>query len=813
MTATKITRFLGTAPKNASELLPDTAAQVARNCKLYSGDLIPYPTPVTVGNSSRVGTTRTLHALRDPSTDELKFLTWTTDVDIVTPATDELGEQRFYYTGDGAPKVSTYAKAISGPGPYPAANGYYDLGLPLPTAQPTATATAFTPATTYSIARDASGNTTLETNTAHNLKDGTYATISGFTYLGGTYTRSGTTITCTINTHSLSTGASVFLRFTSGGATTNQYTITVTGTNTFTCSDTASGTIGTSSVELDISDFNAITEVTVINSTTISYRTAGNEFTARTYSAGKVDLGGQVQARSYLYTWYTPWLEESIGSEPSAALFIKEGQIVDVSGLPTSPPAGSNYIRGIRLYRTLSGTTDAAFYRLKTLWYPNTITYVQRTSNVTSVVFQYPHMLLEGDRFKISGCSEGSVDVTDAIVVAVGDQYSFTFAQVGSNIPYTAATGTLYYDAAEDPADAARYWGDGGDYDFTDDFNYRSLTNILTTNDYTPPPSDLQGIMVVSNNILAGFSGNDLYFSEPGAFHAWPLAYKQSFEYTIVGLATFGGNLFVLTDGYPYVVYGNDPATLVSTRLSSRYPCVSKRSIVEARNGIIYASHDGLVVCAGASGAQPFTQFIHSSDTWNEYLDPSTIVATIYKDAYFASHDASALMFDYAGIDSTGRPNPSFIDIDFHFSAAWYDTQTNNLYLASGLNGDVYQWDNLAQPYSTMTWKSKTLVTPTFDNLGAARVVADYTGSTGSSIWEGVESTWEAWDENWDTADPITFKLYVNKSLLFTTTRSDSDVFRLPAGYKSDTFEVEVSGTLRVRAIHLGNTATDLRSV
>jgi hypothetical protein len=32
VTAIKITKFLGVAPKNASELLPDTAAQVARNC-------------------------------------------------------------------------------------------------------------------------------------------------------------------------------------------------------------------------------------------------------------------------------------------------------------------------------------------------------------------------------------------------------------------------------------------------------------------------------------------------------------------------------------------------------------------------------------------------------------------------------------------------------------------------------------------------------------------------------------------------------------------------------------------------------------
>ncbi len=71
MSAIKITKFLGTAPKNASELLPDTAAQIARNCKLYSGDLIPYPQPTIVADTQRTGTVRTLYALRDPDTDAL----------------------------------------------------------------------------------------------------------------------------------------------------------------------------------------------------------------------------------------------------------------------------------------------------------------------------------------------------------------------------------------------------------------------------------------------------------------------------------------------------------------------------------------------------------------------------------------------------------------------------------------------------------------------------------------------------------------------------------------------------------------------
>ena len=82
MAAVKIVKFLGEAPKIASELLPDSAAQLAFNSKLYSGDLIPYRAPFQAGSVGRTGEIKTLYALRTPGTGALKFLTWLNDVDI-----------------------------------------------------------------------------------------------------------------------------------------------------------------------------------------------------------------------------------------------------------------------------------------------------------------------------------------------------------------------------------------------------------------------------------------------------------------------------------------------------------------------------------------------------------------------------------------------------------------------------------------------------------------------------------------------------------------------------------------------------------
>lgn len=902
MTAIKITRFLGTAPKNASELLPDTAAQVARNCKLYSGDLIPYPTPTVVDNTGRAGEVKTLYGLRDPDTNEIKWLSWLTDVDIATVASDELGEQRFYYSGDGSPKVSTYALATYGSAPYPAATGYYDLGLPLPEQQPTASVKSFIPLPVASYARAASGTVTLTTTGPHNLADGASVTISKFSSRAATYSRTGTLITVTLTSHGYASGTQLYLQILSGTATSNRYPITVVDANTFTCTDTATGaTSGNAAV--DLTDFNGTYTITTVDASTFTYYAPGTEVstinvttsgasgtfsvtvdssspavkyatgisftitshgltngssvtlnctvtsaTTGTYdfdgtyvatvtgantftvsispsqvvtdtvitgtatiitaSTGSIDLGSQIQARTYLYTWYTPWGEESIGSEPSDVKFIQEGQVVTLTNLPTAAPSGQNFVRGIRLYRTLGGTAESDFFRLTTLWFPNAITAVARVANNVRITTQSPHNLIPGDRVKVADCSISAFSKDDAIVSNVVSSTVFEYASVGSNFPTTAATGTVYYDAAESVDDPARYWGLGNNYSFIDDFNFRGLINILSSTEYAPPPSTLKGLTAVQNNILVGFVGNDVYFSEPGKPHAWPVAYKRSLEYNIVGIEAIGNTVLVMTDGYPYIISGNSPATFSQSRLPSRYPCMSARSIVATSFGIVYASHDGLVVFSPSAGAQLLTRVVHSSDTWDVALDVTTLNAVSYKDAYLGSHSAGSIVFE-----TNEKTGPSFVDIDFTFTSAWYDSLTNALYVTSGITGGIYRWDDLTQANTTMRWKSKTLITQDFTNIGAARVVADYSGTDPSTVWFLTEDTWDTDNNLWNSTDPITFNFYVNKSLIFTTTVSTSDVFRLPTGYATDTFEVEVLSTVRVRAIHLGATPTDLRRV
>jgi hypothetical protein len=795
MAGIKLQRFLGKAPRIAPELLPDMAAQTATNVKLYSGDLIPYPQPVVVGNHGLTGVApTTLHALYDPAGDPV-WLVWDKDVDIATPAgAENTEEQRFYYTGDGAPKVSTYALATSGPAPYPA--DYYDLGLPLPTQTPTATEAVFTTKTTATYARDAGGLVTMTTSVAHGLKSGAFVTISGFTNRSGTYSQAGTTITVTLTGHGLVIGSRVLLRFTSGTATANIFTVaTIPTANTFTVTATTAATTS-GNVDWDITNLNATSiEVTVIDPTTFTYTSPGFQVSAISSSDGRVDLAGDTQARSYLYTWFTPWEEESIGSLPSDEIFIKEGQVVTISNLPTAKPAGKNQVQGIRLYRTLSTVADTEYLRLATLWFPMTVDTVVGTT-VTTI---QPHNLSVGNYFKISTGVAGG-EVTDVI-----DDFTFTYTGgVGSG----GAGGTLYHDVSENPGTSTpRYWGDGS-YDFIDDFNVASLLNALVTDDYDPPPAGLRGLIEYNNNILVGFAGNELYFSEPGQYHAWPRVYKKEIPYNIVGLAVFSGYLLVATESYPYLVAGSDPVVLSLTRVDARYPCLNKRSIANMGFGVMYATHDGLALYSTTTGPQLATRLLYNSDTWNADLDPTTLIGTAYKDTYLAWHSTGGISFE-----RDDRVGGFFVDLVTaeQPEATWYDPLTNRLYYATGTDGDVYLWDDLTQPAQPFEWKSKIITTPNPINIGAAQVDADYAAT--SPIWDNLTDTWNTSTVQWDNEGGITFKLWVDGDLVLTQELDSRQVFRLPRGYRSDTFEIGVEGSVRLKTVRIAETPTGLREV
>jgi hypothetical protein len=799
MGSVKLTRFLGESPKISSELLPDGAAQNAFNVKLYSGDLIPYRTPKLVENVGRTGTIQTLYKLTNPTNNNNVFLTYLNDVDIATASAPwtttsntEDTEQRFYYTGDGTPKVSNYELATTGSAPYPVTNGYYDLGLPLPITTPNTVAVSFSVVSATHYERDSGNTATFYGSGSHNLRSGNIVTIRDF---------------------------------------------------------------GTSD---EAKSFNATNvEITVINATDFQYFSPGDQTSKTANTTGRADMAGNTQIRTYVYTWVTPWDEESIPSLASSEVYIKEGQTVTVSNLPQAKPSApaQNFVRGIRLYRTVVSTAATEYFLLSTLWFPTATTKVKRVGSVVTLTLEYPHNFIVDDRFKLSGMTTDSGSMNGEFsVVSIIDKYSFTFTDSGNAISETADTnGTVFHDIAESLDDTVRYWGDSS-YNFTDDFLISGLSTILPSIDFDPPPTGMKGIRASHNNILIGFFDNQLCFSFPDKPHAWPERFRLTFDSDIVAVEAIQGFILVLTEEYPYQVSGNDPATMVSARIDTLYPCLSKKSVVNMGYGVLWATHGGLASYAPSAGISLVTQLLHDWDTWNTTLDPATLIGHYYNGKYFGSHSSQSFIFERD--DKVGG---FFVSINYIFSAACTDYKTGIMYYIGDDQGNLYEWDNKTQVLSPLEWKSKTIITKDFMNLGAARVIADFATSTeeaenviaynntlpafNNGIWaKSIQlgtlngptdytdagtavnniGTLNAYPINADGQtkfplestgnQPVTFKLFVDKQLIFQGTVSSDEVFRLPSGYRSDTFEIGVSGSSRIRAIHIGETPYGLRS-
>jgi hypothetical protein len=319
----------------------------------------------------------------------------------------------------------------------------------------------------------------------------------------------------------------------------------------------------------------------------------------------------------------------------------------------------------------------------------------------------------------------------------------------------------LYYDVSQNPiTDAPRYYAEDGAYDFIDDFDSKELFTILDSEDNDPPPENLSGITEAQNDILAGFVEHEVYFSRVGMPSAWPAKYVIKLEHKVVALVQSNGTLIALTNGYPYLITGNDPANMTPSKVDALFPCASKRSVATITGGIIYASNDGLVVLSPGSSPNIITKYAFNSETWAAELVPSTIVGGVSEETYIATHSTGGFAFDY------GANPPTFVTLTdslVDIEATWYDPVADQLFLAGPTTGsspgvfNISQWNDLTQPAAPMDWKSKVFITKEPINLGAARVVADYTGSGDTATdWEDESSYWGSSPYNFYRLDPDT---------------------------------------------------------
>jgi len=329
------------------------------------------------------------------------------------------------------------------------------------------------------------------------------------------------------------------------------------------------------------------------------------------------------------------------------------------------------------------------------------------------------------------------------------------------------------------------------------------LDIVLPSEGWDTPPDSLIGIIEYANNILIGFTEDEVYLSEPGFPHAWPYSHRLSND--IIGIANAGGAIFALTAGHPVLLTGSDPTMIQQSELPYDRPCVAERGIVSTQTGVVYPTNEGLFHLSADSGYL-LTKGVYTREQWNKF-DITNIIGFYYDDAYHAFFDDTpdALVFPLAEatgvttVDVTSGMGYGTLDV----VCGWADGETLFLLYDNISTGDadaftlphgtailpagdeilpaapeetegrwLFEFDSNSSDNGTFTYKTKTFYSDGYTYIGAIQLHCDTT---------------------------VTVNIYTDGTLRQTIDISDNTVTPLTAGYLNRQFQFELISDTEIR--------------
>jgi hypothetical protein len=349
-----------------------------------------------------------------------------------------------------------------------------------------------------------------------------------------------------------------------------------------------------------------------------------------------------------------------------------------------------------------------------------------------------------------------------------------------------------------------------------------ALNEQISSTNWFPPPTDLQGLVSMPNGMVAAWRKNEVWFCEPYHPHAWPIQYVIGVPNDIVGLGVFGQAVIILTQGQPYSATGVDPASMALAIIQPLEPCTSRNSIVSTPNGVLYSSPNGLINITPA-GAVNTTVTRILKDQWNELLNLDSIAASIIMLGYYVYGITQPGVFQTDTFQNDAfqqeshfgtRPGAYISLADPRVGINTLDTFPNEVQnvITDIFNGEtmimrdhvIYLVDIRQQkPYGKYRWRSKIWTLPYLQNLAAAKVYwtppSDPTATeTKFRVYAGEVADLK------ESGLPLRFE-----NELMTSGK----VFRLPSGYKALYYQFEVEGYALINSIHVAQSPRDLRQI
>jgi hypothetical protein len=785
-----VNAFRGEVPLMAPRALPDNAAQAAVNARLYTGDLTAFRQFSLTHGLANPGPVQTISLMAGRY-----WLSWNEKVDIARGAVPGDTTYRTYLTGLDAPRftnltLATGSPAGSGPEPYPIITRL--LGVPAPDAPPTLVVGIDPTATTFSIDTfDDCADITQNWVTSAQVNSGGYVSLvtgdpafgnplpsfrlSAENNRGGpafAYRDFGTK------------GASVIrMRFDAfiddvGGSDGAQITAL------FACGAAGDGA--------RILAYGKLGEEPTLGIATGSGFGAGAGATIATATGP-----GGTWVLGVWYSFEAIMVANADGTSTiTAALYLGSAQLATVVATNVFTNGGS--------FGPICGKDDDLLIEN----YDNF--HVQASGStgvvITNIATNYVYTFVN-DLGEESGPSLPSATILrpDGVAVTVTTP---TGAPTGVDGDYhiatkriyraaTGSTGTAYRFVAEIPINQANY---------VDTLTDAELGEVLQSDLWELPPSDLQGILALPNGVMVGFRRNQLCFSAQNHPHAWPIAYRLNTDTDIVGIGNIDTTVVIGTQSFLYVASGNDPANYSMSKFEVPHAASSKRSFAYITGlGVVFSGPDGLMVCAGIGQVRNLTQTVFTRRQW-QGLSPSSIFSVAHNDIYFMFWEAGSQRGCYA-VDL--RANGfGIVEMAFHASAAYVDPVEDKMYLVLDYNAEpddpslpvppelpayidsrtIYEFEGNPVVLMTYRWRSKLWLMeyPGWYSVAQVRPGIDATGNLLVRFYgDGV----------------MLDEIVVEGDVEFTLTPPDATY---------NTFEMEVLGTDTVRVLQAADDVAEL---
>ena len=346
---------------------------------------------------------------------------------------------------------------------------------------------------------------------------------------------------------------------------------------------------------------------------------------------------------------------------------------------------------------------------------------------------------------------------------------------------------------------------------FDDTKSNDELAEIIPSYYWVAPPDDdsstypdgpMKGLTALPNGIMAGFTGKRICFSEAFLPHAWPTSYRMAIEDNIVGMKAAGNGLIVTTEGSPYLIAGSDPTSMSAIKIESTQACLSKTSMVDMGQYVIYAGAEGLVAAAGTD-VQIITEGLITPDQWQAQYYPTTINATLWKGRYLGFYNTGSgfggFIFDPRGSEKALTTLTASALIRGTFT----DPDDGNAYLIIANQIKKFQGGSTDQTY---TWKSKDFVPPKPTSMGFLKVDAEAFPVTLKVYGDGVV-IYHAVIAAAGSAFTVT-----GTTPSFSAVTIQEPVVRLPASMHKD-FAIEVSSAKVVNEVCIAESIDELRGI